>query len=79
MNISYRNIVNVPSGQVPSLNYVTPRDSGRSYLFCKLSPTDPTCTAAGTRIQRQKMPLGGSLMAAELAMIKTWIQQRALQ
>jgi hypothetical protein len=74
LSISYANIVNVKSGEVTSLNYVTPNDPGHSYLFCKVSPNDVTCTSAGTTITGSKMPPGGNLSAANLASIKTWIQ-----
>jgi hypothetical protein len=74
LNISYANIVRVKSGEVTGLDYVTPNDPGHSYLFCKVSPTDATCTSAGTTITGSKMPPGGSLSAANLAQIKAWIQ-----
>jgi hypothetical protein len=80
LNISYANIVNVASGQVPSLSYIAPNDPGRSYLFCKVAPQDAACTGAGTMIRNSRMPPGGPyLSAANLSLIKTWIQQGAPQ
>ena len=78
LTISYASIVNVKSGQVPRLNYVTPKDAGHSYLWCKVSPTDVDCTRAGTTIINARMPLGGPyLSAADSTTIKTWILQGA--
>jgi hypothetical protein len=79
LTISYANMVNVKSGQVATLNYITPNDPGHSYLWCKVNPTDIDCTNAGTVIVGARMPLvGGPLAAADLSSIKTWIQQGAL-
>ena len=77
--ISYSMIVNVKTGEIPRLNYITPRDPGHSYLWCKVNPTDVDCTRAGTTILPQPMPLGGPPLSAQsLAIIKAWIVQGAL-
>jgi hypothetical protein len=78
LTISYANIVNMASQEITNLNYVTPNDPGHSYLFCKMSPADPTCTSAGTTITGTSMPPGAMLSAGNLALIRTWIQQGAL-
>ncbi len=66
------------SGEAPSLNYVTPGDPGHSYFWCKLNPSDADCASAGTVITGVRMPFGGPyLQAADLATVKTWIQQGA--
>jgi hypothetical protein len=79
LTIAYANIVNVKSGEVPSINYVTPSDPGHSYLWCKVNPTDTDCVTARTVIMGVRMPADGPpyLSASNLTLIKTWILQGA--
>jgi hypothetical protein len=79
LTIAYANIVNVKSGEVPSINYVTPNDPGHSYLWCKVNPTDTDCVNARTVIMGVRMPADGPpyLSASNLNLIKMWIQQAA--
>ncbi|MDP9150564.1 MAG: hypothetical protein M3O36_11575, partial [Myxococcota bacterium] len=76
----YAMVVNVKSGQVARLNYITPRDPGHSYLWYKINPTDTDCTRAGTTITGKRMPPPNApaLPASNLAAIKSWIVQGAL-
>jgi hypothetical protein len=65
---NYRELVNVPSDDVPLLDRVTPGNAGDSYLVRKLEGT-----GSGAR-----MPLGGpALSAADLQAIKDWINAGA--
>jgi hypothetical protein len=79
LEISYQNIVSIMSGEVTTLDYIAPGDPGHSYLMCKVNPTDPDCVNAGTTIIGGQMPLGGNPIAAsDMANLKTWIQECAL-
>lgn len=70
VSASRANTVDVPSGEVPSLMRVAPGNAPDSYLYRKVSG-DPT-------IQGDPMPaLGGPLNAAELALLRSWIEQGA--
>ena len=62
---AFANIVNVSSTENPALFRVKPGDSANSYLFQK--------------VRSGQMPLsGGPLSAADIATIKAWIDQGAL-
>lgn len=67
---AHAHIVNVPSVEVEGLMRVLPGDSANSYLFQKISQENP---AVGSR-----MPLGGSLSAAQIDTIRRWIDGGAL-
>ncbi len=68
---AYSNIVNVASHEVPLYARVKPFSSDSSYLYMKITG-DPRI-AGGT----VKMPKGGSLSSAQIATIKSWIDQGA--
>jgi len=76
LTIGYASIVNVKSGELASVNYVTPGAPGNSYLYCKVNPGDTAC--AGISITGTSMPPGGMLSAGNLNTIKNWIQQGAM-
>jgi len=61
---SYALLVNVNSGEVPALKRVRPSKIDSSYIVNKLD---------GTQTVGAKMPLGGSLSAAKIQLIKRWI------
>jgi hypothetical protein len=67
---AYDMIVNVPSGEVPTLMRVAPGDPDNSYLFHKIS---------GTQEVGDRMPLGLPPLDAEtIAAIRQWIEDGAL-
>ncbi|RMF56542.1 MAG: hypothetical protein D6748_13260 [Calditrichaeota bacterium] len=67
---AYGNLVNMPSGEIPTLMRVKPNDPDNSYLVLKLEG-DP-------RIQGQQMPFGGPfLTASEIEKIREWISEGA--
>lgn len=64
------NTINVPASEIPSLMRVEPGDSADSYLYMKVID-DP-------RILGDRMPGGGgALSAADLELIRDWIDQGA--
>lgn len=66
---AYDDIVNVASGQEPTLDFVEPGDSANSYLYQKV---------AGTASTGNQMPRGGTAWSAsELAILETWIDEGA--
>jgi hypothetical protein len=66
---SFDNIVNLPAGQMPSLNYIEPGEPSNSYLVRTIEGT-----GLGSR-----MPSGGSLSAANIQLVRDWVSQGALQ
>jgi len=66
--VAYANIVNVASVQNPALSRITPDDPDNSYLFRKIS---------GTNITGSRMPLGGTLSAAQIDLVRDWIEAGA--
>ena len=65
------NVVNVPSAEVPALMRVAPYDPTDSYVYMKVTG-DP-------RILGDPMPQGGQpLGAADLELLRTWIDQGAM-
>ncbi len=66
--VAYANIVNVASVQNPALSRITPNDPENSYLFRKLT---------GTNISGNRMPLGGTLSAAQIDLVRDWIEAGA--
>lgn len=65
-NVSYQNIVNVFSGEEPTLKRIAPGDTTDSYLFRKIK---------GVNIQFDRMPADGPpyLSAAQVDVIRQWI------
>jgi len=67
--VSYAHLVNVPSGQVPSLMRVKPGDPNNSYIIQKLS---------GTAAVGERMPFGGPYLSkATIDLIRLWIAEGA--
>lgn len=65
-DVSYDNLVNVPSGEIPSVVYVKPGDPDNSYLVWKLEGR------AG--ISGGRMPLGGPyLIDTQIQLVRDWI------
>jgi hypothetical protein len=70
---AFANIVNVASGELPSMNRVTPGDPETSYLVHKIQGTQATVGGSGGR-----MPLGtGALPQSEIDVIRAWIADGA--
>lgn len=67
--MSYAQLVNMPSFQVPSLNRVAPGDAENSYLIHKLEGR------AG--IVGDPMPPGGLLTTEQIDVIRQWINNGA--
>jgi hypothetical protein len=68
--VSFDNIVNVPSSEVPGDDRIEPTSPGTSYLFEKI--TDDTPAVGG------RMPLGlDPLSAGEIDTIEDWITSGA--
>jgi len=66
---AYAAIVNVAAAQRPALSRVKSNDAANSYLVRKLE--------GGPDIASGRMPLGGSLTAAQIQTIKDWIADGA--
>ena len=66
---AYTNIVNVNSSQVQNSKLVLPGDADKSYLVKKIE--------GGPGILGSKMPVEGELDAADITLIKNWINQGA--
>ena len=67
---SFNSIVNVPSGQNPSLDYIEPGSPAGSYLVAKIEGT-----GLGAR-----MPLtGGFLSSSKIQLVKDWVTEGALE
>ncbi len=62
---SFDNLVNVASGQIPSLDRVEPGDPDNSYLVWKVE--------GRSGIVGSRMPLGGVLTDADIETIRAWI------
>jgi hypothetical protein len=69
--VSYSRLVNVPSGQRPTLNRVTPGDPENSYLIHKL---DGRPGIVGGRMPRGTGPF---LTEGQVLVIRRWIEQGA--
>ena len=70
---SYNRLVNVPSGDVPGMDFVEPLEPSLSYLFHKLNNTQGSVGGSGSAMPRNA-PL---LPNATRQMIQTWILQGA--
>ena len=66
--VAYANIVDQPSGDLPSMPYVTPMDPSKSYLYLKLTGEHLAAGGKGS-----KMPLGPALSDAQMTLIADWI------
>lgn len=62
-------IVNVPAGELASMDYVEPGDPSRSYLWLKLTDAHTAAGGSGTAMPQA----GGPLTPAELDTIEAWI------
>ena len=67
--MSYAELVNVPSFQVPSLDLVEPNDAENSYLIHKL---EDRASIVGDR-----MPPSGAITTEQIDTIKQWINDGA--
>jgi len=65
---AYDSLVNVPSGQAPGVNRVTPGDPDNSYLYLKLTGEQASVGGGGTR-----MPQGGVLPDDQILLVRNWI------
>ncbi|MCB9763490.1 MAG: hypothetical protein H6739_27230 [Alphaproteobacteria bacterium] len=70
---AYNNIVNVASGQLPSMDFIEPGDSFNSYLYHKILGTQSIVGGSGLQMPRNQTPL----TSAELTLIETWISEGA--
>jgi len=66
---SFNQIVNVPSGQMPTLDYIKPNDPDASYLVRKI---------LGTGLNA-RMPLGGTLSDSSIQLVIDWVSQGAVE
>ncbi len=57
-------------------NYVTPGDPDTSVLYQKIAPDGILC-AGENQVPTQRMPMSGPLSEAEIALVRTWIEQGA--
>jgi hypothetical protein len=70
---SYKNIVNVPSKDVPSVMRVKPSDPENSYLYRKIEGEQSKVGGSG-----EQMPLGEApLSDKEIRIIEKWIAEGA--
>ena len=68
--LAYSNLVNVPSGQVPTLNLVTRGNPNQSYLVQKIERNPPEVG--------QQMPLSGQPLNTDLQqLVRNWIAEGA--
>ncbi len=74
-------IVGTPSGELPTMPYVTKNDPTQSFLFYKIAGTQGSLTCTDTFASPPcglSMPFGGMpISAADQATIKSWIEQGA--
>src|SRR5215831_12992318 len=71
--VAFANIVQVPSGQVPSQNYVEPNAPDRSYLFRKITGA---AGINGSRMPRND-PTFFDRNPDQLTLVRQWIQEGA--
>ncbi|HEY6066241.1 MAG TPA: hypothetical protein VIY96_08810 [Thermoanaerobaculia bacterium] len=67
--VAYDNVVMVRANQNPSIFRVTPGDATNSYLWRKITPSQP--------IVGDRMPQTGSITAAERQLVTDWILRGA--
>lgn len=70
---TYANIVSVPSGQLTSMNFVTPFNSAYSYLQHKIDGTQAAAGGSGLQMPRNRTPLN----VFQRQIIADWIDQGA--
>jgi hypothetical protein len=70
--VTHGQTVNVPSGELPSMDRVEPFDTANSYLWRKVDGTHLAVGGSGAQ-----MPLVGSLTADEVQQITDWIDDGA--
>jgi len=67
--VAYTQIVNHPSGEIPSLMRVAPGDPANSYLYRKIT---------GAGITGDRMPQGGPYLSdAQIKLVRDWIRRGA--
>jgi hypothetical protein len=72
---AYDNIVNVPSGQLPSMDRIEPGNPNLSYLIRKLEGTHTQLPgASGSR-----MPIGNPLPTSTMNTLRQWVSEGALR
>jgi hypothetical protein len=69
---AYDNIVNVPAGQLPSMDRIEPGNPNLSYLIRKLEGTHVQAGGSGSR-----MPIGNPLPSSTMAVLRQWINEGA--
>ena len=71
--VAYANLVQVPSGEAPSQNYVEPNDPDRSYFFGKIT--------GASGISGARMPLDNPTFFDQnpvlLGQVRQWIREGA--
>jgi hypothetical protein len=70
---THGNTVNVPSGQVPTMDRIEPGQPDQSYLVHMIQGTFGQVGGTGPR-----MPIGGQLSQGEIDTIREWITAGAL-
>jgi hypothetical protein len=70
---SYADLVNVASGELPSMDRIEPGSPSTSYLYHKVSNTQATVGGSGSRMP----PSGPALTATQISTISTWISEGA--
>jgi mono/diheme cytochrome c family protein len=70
---SYSSIVQVSAEELPFMHRIEPGSPEKSYLYHKITGTQAEVGGSGER-----MPKGGQLSDAEIATIRAWIAQGAL-
>ncbi len=73
--VSYGNLVNKPSSELPTMDRIEPNDPANSYLLHKLKGTQGTVSGSGTQMPQGRPPL----TTAQISTIETWISQGAPQ
>jgi hypothetical protein len=71
---AYDNIVNVPSGQLPSMDRIEPGNPNLSYLIRKLEGTHGQVGGSGSR-----MPIGNPLPTSTMNTLRQWVSEGALR
>lgn len=71
---TFGNVVGFSSGELPSMNRVTPNEPNQSYLVHKIQGTHTAVGGSGGR-----MPLGGAALSnQEIAIVRAWILRGAM-
>jgi hypothetical protein len=72
----YKNIVNRPSDDVPTMDRIEPFDMQNSYMWHKLSGTQLLVGGSGLQMPRNGPPF---LTVDQMALVETWINTGALE